>query len=173
MEYLSVADLYEKESCFVQRINRFNKKKHRGLMILILPQVSWLDRNSFIPLITQISSIPEDIAHDSTEEKLYTKVSDIILAKCFLELNMEAIVLHERANSADVLVRSKYHNYSLIADAKAFRLSRTAKNQKYFKVESMKYFKVESMIITNVHSCLDQSSASFFLLTYFLYHVFK
>ncbi|MBQ8661284.1 MAG: HindIII family type II restriction endonuclease [Alphaproteobacteria bacterium] len=100
-----------------------------------------LDTENFIPLITQIGSIPEDIPHDSTEEKLYTKVSDIILAKCFFELNFKSVVLHERANSADVLVESKYHNYSLVADAKAFRLSRTAKNQKDFKVESMVHWR--------------------------------
>lgn len=100
-----------------------------------------LDKADFLPLVTQIGSIPEDIPHDSTEEKLYTKVSDIVLAKCFSELNLKSLVLHERANSADVLVKSKYHNYSLVADAKAFRLSRTAKNQKDFKVESMVHWR--------------------------------
>ena len=100
-----------------------------------------LNRKTFLPLITQIGSIPEDIPHDSTEEKLYTKVSDIILAKCFQELNLTALVLHERSNSADVMAQSKYHNYSLVADAKAFRLSRTAKNQKDFKVESMVHWR--------------------------------
>ena len=100
-----------------------------------------LDKKELAPLITQIGAIPENIPHDSTEEKLYTKVSDIILAKCFIELNMKASVIHERSNSADVIAESKFHNYSLIADAKAFRLSRTAKNQKDFKVESMVHWK--------------------------------
>ncbi len=78
-----------------------------------------LSKSELLPLVVQIGSIPECIIHDSTEEKLYTKVSDIILAKCFYELNMKALVLHERANSADVFAQSKFHNYSLIADAKA------------------------------------------------------
>ena len=103
-----------------------------------------LDKKNFMPLITQIGTIPEDIPHDSTEEKLYAKVSDIILAKCFVELNLKATVIRERSNSADILVKSKYHNYSLVADAKAFRLSRTAKNQKDFKVESMVHWKGEN-----------------------------
>ncbi len=100
-----------------------------------------LDKSNFIPLINEIGSIPEDIEHDSSEEKLYTKVSDIILAKCFIELGLKAKVLKERANCADVIAKSQFHNYSLVADAKAFRLSRTAKNQKDFKVESMVHWK--------------------------------
>jgi type II restriction enzyme len=43
----------------------------------------------------------------------------------------------ERANCADVVAKSQFHNYSLVGDAKSFRLSRTAKNQKDFKVKSM------------------------------------
>lgn len=96
-----------------------------------------LNKKEFIPLVSEIGTIPEDIEHDSTEEKLYTKVSDIILAKCFMELGLKSEVLRERANCADVVAKSRYHNYSLIGDAKAFRLSRTAKNQKDFKVECM------------------------------------
>lgn len=103
-----------------------------------------LSKSELLPLVAQIGSIPECIIHDSTEEKLYTKVSDIILAKCFYELNMKALVLHERANSADVFAQSKFHNYSLVADAKAFRLSRTAKNQKDFKVESLIHWKKDN-----------------------------
>src|SRR5574344_1037654 len=100
-----------------------------------------LSKNDFIPLVSEIGTIPESIGHDSTEEKLYSKVSDIILAKCFQELGLKATVLRERANSADVEAKSKYHNYSLVGDAKAFRLSRTAKNQKDFKVESMEHWR--------------------------------
>ena len=103
-----------------------------------------LKKSEFIPLITEIGAIPEDIMHDSSEEKLYAKVSDIVLAKCFIELGLNAIVLRERTNCADVLVKSKYHNYSLVGDAKSFRLSRTAKNQKDFKVDSMVHWKCDN-----------------------------
>lgn len=103
-----------------------------------------LSKKDFIPLVVDIGAIPEDIIHDSTEEKLFAKVSDIILAKCFIELGLKSSVLKERANCADVIVKSKYHDYSLVADAKSFRLSRTAKNQKDFKVESMVHWKGDS-----------------------------
>jgi type-2 restriction enzyme hindIII len=98
-------------------------------------------KKDFMPLITEIGTIPECIGHDSTEEKLYSKVPDIILAKCFHELGLKAIVLQERSNSADIEAKSIYHDYSLVGDAKSFRLSRTAKNQKDFKVESMDHWR--------------------------------
>ena len=91
----------------------------------------------FIILISDIGIIPEKIEHDSKEEKLFSKTSEIILARCFYELGLKSTLYTIRSNSADVLAESKFHNYSLVADAKSFRLSRTAKNQKDFKIESM------------------------------------
>lgn len=100
-----------------------------------------LDKNGILPLITEIGVIPEDIPHDSSEEKLYSKVSDILFAKALAEINLEVRVLAERSDSADIIAQSKFHNYSLVGDAKSFRLSRTAKNQKDFKVESMAHWR--------------------------------
>jgi type II restriction enzyme len=96
-----------------------------------------LNKQTLIPIITEIGAIPEDIGHDSSEEKLYAKVADIVLAKCFQELGLLSTVNKERANCADVVAKSQVHGYTLVGDAKAFRLSRTAKNQKDFKVKSM------------------------------------
>lgn len=103
-----------------------------------------LDRAHTIQLVSQIGSIPEDIGHDSTAEKLYAKVSDILLAKSLIEMNLEATVLTQRADCADVVAQSHYHRYSLVGDAKAFRLSRTARNAKDYKVNSMAIWKGDS-----------------------------
>ena len=103
-----------------------------------------LDRANTIQLVSQIGAIPEDIGHDSTEEKLYAKVSDILLAKSLIEMNLEATVLTQRADCADVVAQSHYHRYSLVGDAKAFRLSRTARNAKDYKVNSMAIWKGDS-----------------------------
>lgn len=100
-----------------------------------------LDRTDILPLVVEIGIIPEDIKHDSTEEKLYTKVSDILLAKSLSEMNLEVAVLTQRSDSADIIAQSRYHGYSLVGDAKTFRLSRTAKNAKDFKVVSMAQWK--------------------------------
>ena len=94
--------------------------------------------DDFKIVVKQIGTIPEIIEHDSTEEKLYSKASDIVLARCFRLLGLASRALDERGDSADIIAESKsgYH-YSLVADAKCFRLSRTAKNQKDFKVSNL------------------------------------
>ena len=81
--------------------------------------------------------IPEKVPHDSTVEKLFAKTADIILCECFRRLGLQASVLQERADSADVFGSSPIYGYSFAADAKTFRLSRTAKNQKDFKVSAL------------------------------------
>ncbi len=105
------------------------------------PIKAYLDtigKDDFIFILDNIGTIPEKIEHDSTEEKLYSKVSDIVLSKAFQYLGMKSTAVSERGDAADVLAESIVgHNYSLVADAKCFRLSRTAKNQKDFKVSNL------------------------------------
>ena len=79
--------------------------------------------------------IPEQYAHDSSEEKLWAKYCDILLNKAFNFLDIRSEVIRVRGNSADV--RGVATGYSIVADAKAFRLSRTAKNQKDFKITTL------------------------------------
>lgn len=81
------------------------------------------------------SAIPESYGHDSTEEKLYSKYTDAILAESFSAIGLQSAIIEARGDSADVQARGK--SFSLVADAKAFRLSRTAKNQKDFKIQAM------------------------------------
>lgn len=92
-----------------------------------------LSKDDFIEIVKEIGTIPEVIEASSTEEKLYSKASDIVLARCFSEIGLKAKALSERGNSADIVAES-HHGYTLVADAKTFRLSRTAKNQKDFKI---------------------------------------
>lgn len=80
--------------------------------------------------------IPEMFGHDSTEEKLYAKYCDILVAQSLTHLGISSKTILERADAPDV-EGTVSHKYKLVADAKAFRLSRTAKNQKDFKVESL------------------------------------
>lgn len=103
-----------------------------------------LPRDGFLNVLIHIGIIPESIEHDSTAEKLFSKVSDIVLSRAFREIGLKSDVLTERADSADVIAKSTIHDYDLVADAKAFRLSRTAKNQKDFKVEALSNWKKDS-----------------------------
>lgn len=100
--------------------------------------IQFIDRcDDFLSIFNQIGTIPEKIEHDSTQEKLFSKASDAALARAFREIGLKATVLSARGDSADVQAESNYHAYTLVADAKAFRLSRTAKNQKDFKVAAL------------------------------------
>lgn len=98
----------------------------------------------FIDVLREIGTIPESIPHDSTEEKLFSKASDAVLSRAFREIGLKSKVLKERGDSADVLAESPIHGYTLVADAKAFRMSRTAKNQKDFKVVALSGWRKDS-----------------------------
>ena len=103
--------------------------------------------------------IPESYCHDSSEEKLYSKYTDSLLSEAFKSLGLNSIVLKERADAADVEVFGK--KFSFVADAKAFRLSRTAKNQKDFKVQAMdgwKRGKPYAMVVCPIYQLPTKSS---------------
>jgi type II restriction enzyme len=57
--------------------------------------------------LIQVGIMPEVFEHDSTEEKLWSKFSDIILAKSLSFLKLDSEVLRTRGNSADVYSRTK------------------------------------------------------------------
>lgn len=104
-------------------------------------------------------SIPESYHHDSSEEKLYSKYTDCLIGLAFENVGLKSLVLSERADVADVEVYAK--DYSFVADAKAFRLSRTAKNQKDFKVAAMhswKHGKPNAMVVCPIYQLPRASS---------------
>lgn len=104
-------------------------------------------------------SIPERYGHDTSEEKLYSKYTDALLATAYRHLGLAAVVITERGDAADVEAVGK--TYSLVADAKAFRLSRTAKNQKDFKIEAMhgwKRGKPHAMVVCPIYQLPTRSS---------------
>jgi len=97
-------------------------------------------------------AIPERYGHDTSEEKLYSKYTDIVIHEAYKTIGFNSLVLKERAGVADVECVNK--NYSFVADAKAFRLSRTAKNQKDFKVQAMdgwKHGKPYAMVVCPIY----------------------
>lgn len=100
--------------------------------------ISEVKRDGLAALLDHLrlcGSIPEHYGHDSSEEKLYSKYTDTLLAEAFRLIGLTSLVLNERGDAADVEVVGP--DYSLVADAKAFRLSRTAKNQKDFKIDAL------------------------------------
>jgi len=98
-------------------------------------EVGRYSKKDLLNTIIQVGILPECFGHDTSEEKIWSKYSDILLAQCLNNLGIKAKVLGTRGSSADVIGQTE--NYSLVADAKTFRLSRTAKNQKDFKVSAL------------------------------------
>ena len=85
--------------------------------------------------IIECGILPEMFSQNGSEEKVWAKFSDIILAHALSFLGIETSVLGARGNSADVF--GKAEDYTIVGDAKTFRLSRTAKNQKDFKISAL------------------------------------
>lgn len=104
-------------------------------------------------------AIPEGYGHDSSEEKLYSKYTDVVIHEAYTAMGFTSLVLRERTDVADV--ECVCNDYSFVADAKAFRLSRTAKNQKDFKVPAMddwKHGKPFAMLVCPVYQLPSRTS---------------
>jgi type II restriction enzyme len=121
-----------------------------------------IKKNGVFSLIDHLrlcGNIPESYGHDTSEEKLYSKYTDFLLSLAYTALGLKSWVLKERADAADVEAFAK--DYSFVADAKAFRLSRTAKNQKDFKVQAMhgwKRGKPYAMVVCPIYQLATSSS---------------
>ena len=121
-----------------------------------------IKRDGITPLLGHLrlcGAIPEVYGHDSSEEKLYSKYTDVVIHKAYTAMGFTSLVLRERADVADV--ECVIDDYSFVADAKAFRLSRTAKNQKDFKVEAMdswKHGKPFAMVVCPVYQLPSRTS---------------
>ena len=114
---------------------------------------------SLIVHLRLCGNIPESYGHDTSEEKLYSKYTDCLLSLAYTAMGLKSLVLKERADAADVEAFAK--DYSFVADAKAFRLSRTAKNQKDFKVQAMhgwKRGKPYAMVVCPIYQLPTSSS---------------
>ena len=49
--------------------------------------------SNFLSILEEIGTIPENIEYDSTEEKLFSKVSDIILSRAFIEIGLDIVLI--------------------------------------------------------------------------------
>jgi type II restriction enzyme len=128
--------LLKKLDDLVNNEDPFPRKAHS-----ICASLSALTPAECLALGSDVHVIPECYGHDSTHEKLYAKASDALVSSIFTHFGLTARVLDERGDAADVIAQSAYQSYSFVADSKVFRLSRTAKNQKDFKVTSMAHWK--------------------------------
>lgn len=121
-----------------------------------------INKSGVVALIDHLrlcGNIPESYGHDTSGEKLYSKYTDCLLSFSYKALGLKSLVLKERSDAADVEAFAK--NYSFIADAKSFRLSRTAKNQKDFKVQAMDGWRRDkryAMVVCPIYQLPNTSS---------------
>jgi len=125
----------------------------------IKAEISKFGSNVILDHLRLCGDVPESYGHDSSEEKLYSKYTDALLSESYKILGLRSLVLKERSDAADVEAFGK--NFSFVADAKAFRLSRTAKNQKDFKVQAMdgwKRGKPYAMVVCPIYQLPTRAS---------------
>jgi len=125
----------------------FSIAKQKNAFDILEETFSNLSKEVLSNALIECEIIPEHFEHDSSEEKLWAKYCDILLAHSLNHLGISSEVLRTRGDSADVYGKTK--NYTIVGDAKAFRLSRTAKNQKDFKIKSLDDWRKE-----NTYACL-------------------
>lgn len=162
MNYIITEQAINKRAYWVKNIRKlsgdFSNDSER-LEQELADEISVEGVNTLINHLRLCGNIPETYSHDSSEEKLYSKYTDILIAQSYKALGMNSLVLKERSDAADVEAFTT--NFSLVADAKAFRLSRTAKNQKDFKVQAMhtwKRGKPYAMIVCPIYQLPNTSS---------------
>lgn len=128
---------------FIQNLSKDISFKNKSILIEneLKKNIKKYGENFLIVNLYTCGDIPENFGHDTTEEKIYSKYTDCILSETFKFLNISSSVLDERSDAADVEGKFLESEKTFVADAKAFRLTRTAKNQKDFKVNSMNKWK--------------------------------
>ena len=128
--------VYEQILKLIQRICQSKSTDFQNKAIVLGKRVLNLSRKDILVHLLEAGVISERFGHDSTEEKLYAKYCNYLLSRSLLHLGIKSRVIEGRGNAPDVLGKVA-NKYTLAGDAKAFRLSRTAKNQKDFKVEAL------------------------------------
>jgi type II restriction enzyme len=129
MEYIEV----------IQLIDALCKKEELDLekkVNAIQEEIGEWDENKLKYHLSHVGVIPETFEHDSSEEKLYAKYCDMLIYAFFRLYGMKAELITTRGDRPDVI--GKFQNkYVIVADAKAFRLSRTALNPKDYKISAL------------------------------------
>ena len=132
------ADSAERRGSWVAYLETLSgpfEESSRNVINQIRSEVEIEGLDALVDHLRLCGAVPEQYSHDSTQEKLYSRYTDSVVSEAFAAIGLRSVVIEERADSADVQARGE--DFSLVADAKAFRLSRTAKNQKDFKIQAL------------------------------------
>lgn len=156
------ADAIIRRTHWVEKIRKLSGKfgdKSEQLEKELGNEIKGPDTSALLDHLRLCGNLPESYIRSSSAEKLYSKYTDSLLAEAFKAVGLKSLVLKKRGATADVEVFAT--SYSFVADAKSFRLSRTAKNQKDFKVQSMddwKHGKSYAMVVCPIYQLPNESS---------------
>jgi hypothetical protein len=162
MEKIITENTIRNRTEWINKIQRFNGDFQKDIDLLqsqLETEVNEQGLSALIDHLRLCGCIPELYRPDSTQEKVYSKYTDCLLSLSFKFLGMNSLLIMQRGDAGDVDVYAK--DYSFIADAKAFRLSRTAKNQKDFKIQAMQKWKGNkpfAMVVCPIYQLPKNSS---------------
>lgn len=101
----------------------------------IQQEISDCSKEELIDHVKHAGAIPERFGHDSTEEKIFSKYTDIVFAESLSRLGFTASIIDAGGDAADL--QAEYSDYDLVGDAKAHRLSLSTLNQKDLKIDAL------------------------------------
>ena len=141
MDLFQESDINQRHTIinYILNLSRQNSKEFEKKVELLEKQVKKFNLRTIYKQLGLCGVIPENFKRDSSEEKLYAKYVDILAAIAFNHIGFDYFIIKRRSGEADIECSSKH--YSFVADTKAFRISRTAKNQKDFKVQALAMWK--------------------------------
>lgn len=131
----------------VERIVELADGDFQGAVAEIEQEISDCSKEELIDHVKHAGAIPERFGHDSTEEKVFSKYTDIVFAESLSRLGFTASIIDAGGDAADL--EAEYFDYDLVGDAKAHRLSLSTLNQKDLKIDALGQWRGESD-----HACL-------------------
>lgn len=87
-----------------------------------------LSDNELIDLLLFSIYIPDEYSHDSSEETLFTKLIEVLVAHYFKRLGLDSIYLTTKSGREDVAIFfAENREQAVVSDVKTFRLGRSQK----------------------------------------------
>lgn len=126
----------------VERIFELADEDFQAAGAEIQQEISDCSEEELVDHVKHAGAIPEQFGHDSTEEKIFSKYTDIVFAEALSRLGFTASIIDAGGDAADL--QAEYSDYELVGDAKAHRLSLSTLNQKDLKIDALGQWRGES-----------------------------
>ena len=104
---LEIIDQYQikKRKYWLEKISRLSGNFGADTEKVEQEIIDEVNKDGLVALLGHLrlcGAIPERYGHDTSEEKLYSKYTDVVINEAYLAIGVTSIVLKERADAADV-----------------------------------------------------------------------